>query len=189
LEQLATQLTATVRDPRDLLELPALLASVGVRVAHVDKFDDSRIDGAAFFDDSGPVIGLSGRIAKFDAILLTLLHEIAHIHLGHVHEHTVLDIDLGDTATNARERKADQTAALWALPKVLSIDQPISRGSVLSCAGSLGVHPALIVGRLHHDGVLPVSHLNGLVPGVRSQLEAWLEAEVLAVTRARPISR
>jgi hypothetical protein len=36
----------------------------------------------------------------------------------------------------------------------------------------------LIVGRLHHDGVLPRSHLNGLVPGVRSQLEAWLGAQM-----------
>jgi len=115
----------------------------------------------------GPVIGLSGRIAKLDSVLFTLLHEIAHIHMGHVNERGALDIDLPSTATSVRERQADKTAARWALPKALGIKAPISRGSVLSSAEMLGVHPALIVGRLHHDGVLPWSHLNGLVPGVR----------------------
>lgn len=178
LGQLGAQLAATVREPKDLLVLPARLGEVGVRFVHVEKFDDSKIDGAAFFDDRGPVIGLSGRIAKFDSILFTLLHEIAHIHLGHVHEHAALDIDLAGIATSAREREADKTAARWALPKTLRIKQPISRAGVISCAESIGVHPALVVGRLHHDGVLPWSHLNGLVPGVRSELEAWLEVQV-----------
>jgi HTH-type transcriptional regulator / antitoxin HigA len=178
LELLGAQLAATVREPKDLLGLPARFDDVGVRFVHVDKFDDSKIDGAAFFDDRGPVIGLSGRIAKFDSILFTLLHEIAHIHLGHVHEHAALDIDLAGIATSAREREADKTAARWALPKTLRIKQPISRAGVISCAESIGVHPALVVGRLHHDGVLPWSHLNGLVPGVRSELEAWLEVQV-----------
>ncbi|HEY8654559.1 MAG TPA: HigA family addiction module antitoxin [Dermatophilaceae bacterium] len=178
LELLAEQLTATVREPEDLLYLPARLAAVGVRLVHTVRFDDSKIDGAAFFDDRGPVIGLSGRIAKLDSVLFTLLHEIAHIHMGHVNERGALDIDLPSTATSVRERQADKTAARWALPKALGIKAPISRGSVLSSAEMLGVHPALIVGRLHHDGVLPWSHLNGLVPGVRSQLETWLEAEM-----------
>jgi len=178
LERLGAHLATTVREPKDLLQLPARLDGVGVRLVHVGKFDDSKIDGTAFSDEDGPVIGLSGRIAKFDSILFTLLHEIAHIHLGHIREHSALDIDLGGTATSARERQADKTAARWALPKVLKLSQPISRGGVISCAESLGVHPALIVGRLHHDGLLPWSHLNGLVPGVRSQLEAWLEVRV-----------
>jgi HTH-type transcriptional regulator / antitoxin HigA len=178
LERLSAQLAKTVREPKDLVQLPIRLEGVGVRLVHIGKFDDSKIDGAAFFDDMGPVIGLSGRIATFDGILFTLLHEIAHIHLGHVKEHSALDIDLAGTATSARERQADKTAARWALPKALGIREPISRAGVLSYAETLGVHPALIVGRLHHDGVLPWSHLNGLVPGVRSQLEAWLEVRV-----------
>lgn len=178
LELLAEQLTVTIREPEDLLGLPAQLAGVGVRLVHTVRFDDSKIDGAAFFDDSGPVIGLSGRIAKLDSVLFTLLHEIAHIHLGHVQTRGVVDIDLRGTATSVLERQADKTATRWALPKALNLKAPISRGGVLACAESMGVHPAMVVGRLHHDGVLPWSHLNGLVPGVRSQLEAWLEAKL-----------
>lgn len=178
LELLAARLTATIREPEDLLGLPAQLAAVGVRLVHTVRFDDSKIDGAAFFDDIGPVIGLSGRIAKLDSVLFTLLHEIAHIHLGHVAKRGAVDIDLLGTTTSVRERQADKTATRWALPKPVSIKAPISRDGVLACAESLGVHPAMVVGRLHHDGVLPWSHLNGLVPGVRSQLEAWLEAKV-----------
>ena len=178
LELLAERLTATVREPDDLLGLPAQLAAVGVRLVHTVRFDDSKIDGGAFFDDCGPVIGLSGRIAKLDSVLFTLLHEIAHIHLGHVQEHGAVDFDLRGTPTNVREQEADKTAARWALPRALSAKEPVSRGWVLTRAESLGVHPAVIVGRLHHQGVLPWSHLNGLVPDVRSQLEAWLEAKV-----------
>lgn len=75
--------------------------------------------------------------------------------------------------------RLQDTYRLWKLSQsqLDEIKAPISRGGVLACAESLGVHPAMVVGRLHHEGLLPWSHLNGLVPGVRSQLEAWLEVK------------
>ena len=179
LELLAEQLTATVREPEDLLELPARLAAVGVRLVHTVRFDDSKIDGAAFFDDLGPVIGLSGRIAKLDIVLFALLHEIAHIHLGHVAQAVswILIFSAPPRASENDKQTRSPRGGPYPRPWALR-SADLAWGVVLACAESLGVHPAMVVGRLHHDGVLPWSHLNGLVPGVRSQLEAWLEAKV-----------
>lgn len=139
--------TRNSREGWAVLGLPAQLAAVGVRLVHTVRFDESMIDGAAFFDDVGPVIGLSGRTAKLDSVLFTLLHEIAHIHLGHVEKRGAVDIDLLGAATSVRERRAGKTATQWALPRTLSIKAPISRGGVLACAESLGGHPAMVVGK------------------------------------------
>jgi HTH-type transcriptional regulator/antitoxin HigA len=167
----AERLTRTVRQPADLVRLPKRFAEVGVRLVHVARFDKSKIDGAAYRDGDGPVIALSGRIARFDSLLFTLLHEIAHIHAGHVGY--VIDDDIESPSTTASEAAADGLANRWALAEPLIINAPISRAKVLGCAERLGVHPAVVVGRLHHDGSLPWSHLNNLVPNARAYLESW----------------
>ena len=128
--------TRNSREGWAVLGLPAQLAAVGVRLVHTVRFDESMIDGAAFFDDVGPVIGLSGRTAKLDSVLFTLLHEIAHIHLGHVEKRGAVDIYLLGAATSVRERRAGKTATQWALPRTLSIKAPISRGGGFSPAPS-----------------------------------------------------
>jgi len=170
---LATQLTRTVRQPTDLIGLPRCLAEIGVRLVYVTRFDKSKIDGAAYCDEDGPIVALSGRISRFDSVLFTLLHEIAHVRSGHVGY--FIDDDIGSPSTSAIEIAADDLAQQWALPQPLVIDAPISRAKVLRCAGQLGVSPAVVVGRLHHAGKLPWSHLNNLVPNVRPFLEAWSE--------------
>lgn len=88
---------------------------------------------------------------------------------------TVVTIDenLGGPASDAREAEADELAGAWILPEPLALTGRVSGSSVSAEASRLGVHPALVVGRLHHEGALPWSHLNKLVPSVRSYLEGW----------------
>lgn len=171
LATIAEQLTRVVRQPADLVGLPKRFADVGVRLVHVARFDRSKIDGATYRNDDGPVVALSGRITRFDGVLFTLLHELAHIHLGHVGY--TLDDDIQSPGATAREAAADETAKRWATPAPLTIDAPISRVKVVRCAEGLGVHPAVVVGRLHHEGKLPWSHLNNLIPNARAYLEQW----------------
>ena len=173
LGDLAASLTRTVVQPADLERLPASLADVGVRLVHLEPFKSSKIDGASYIDDRGPVIALSGRIPGLDSVLFTLLHEMAHIQLGHVSHGYAIDVDLGSPAIDAREIGADDLASRWALSEGLAVALPASRSKILACAQQIGVHPAVIVGRLHHTGRLPWSHLNNLIPNVRSHLSAW----------------
>lgn len=60
--------------------------------------------------DGHPVIGISGRGKRLDKILFTILHETAHILLGHLVDNgeVILDDLSDDSADN--EAEADQLA-------------------------------------------------------------------------------
>lgn len=170
LRSLASGLTQTISTPESLEDLPRQFEQVGVRLVYVPKFKGSKIDGAAFLDGS-PTIALAGRIQAMDSVLFTLLHESAHLFLKHVGLH--LDEDLARREASEIEAAADDLAASWALPEEHRIAGTISRAKVITRASALGVHPSVIVGRLHYERVLPWTHLNGLVPSVRRHLETW----------------
>lgn len=174
LVELCQALTRLVADAAEITALPARFAKAGVRLVRVPPFKNSKIDGAAFTDGRGPVIALSGRIARLDSVLFTLLHECAHLVLGHTTDGALLDEDLGGGGHGAgREGQADARASTWALPDPLRVSGRVSKAKVLAEADRLGVHAAVIVGRLHHDGALAWSHLNGLIPNVRAELDSW----------------
>ena len=118
----AEQFARTLRPvPHSLLPLPRLLADCGVRVVFCEGLRGGKLDGAAMFlPDRKAVIGLTTRGNRFDITLFTLLHECAHITLGHVTPDTpeaVLDEDITtNTANTAHETAADDQARQWLLP-------------------------------------------------------------------------
>jgi HTH-type transcriptional regulator / antitoxin HigA len=171
---LAAEVSQTV-DPDNIHALPARFAMVGVRLVYVPPFKSGKIDGAAFRDARGPVIALSGRYGQLDRVVFTLLHEAAHIFHGHIDEDAYhLDEELMNTeGCDASEREADDLAGQWALPDFPAVAAPVSRQTVLSLAAQMRVHPAIVVGRLHHEEVLPWKNLNDLRPNVRTSLERW----------------
>lgn len=142
-------------------------------MVYVPPLKSCKIDGAAFDDESGPVIALSARIQGLDSVMFTLLHEVAHVTLGHLGQGSVVDIDLADHEVSGREAKADEEASTWALRETVGLRAPVSRAQVIEQAKRLRVHPAIVVGRLHHTGDLPWENLNNLVPSVRPILERW----------------
>ncbi len=171
---LATETVRRLRDPGALATLPELFSDNGIRLVYVQAFNSGKIDGGAYIDDVGvPVIGLSGRIQRLDSIVFTLLHELAHLHLGHLDNGITLDTDVCAAAENETERSADRQAVRWALPEQIGLTAPISKRAVVARAEAMGVHPALIVGRLQHQRILPWTHMRDLTPNVRGLLAAW----------------
>lgn len=61
----------------------------------------------------------------------------------------------------------------WAILDPPRIHGRISQAKVLAEAERLGVHAAVVVGCLHHDGTLAWRHRNGLIPNVRAHLDTW----------------
>lgn len=173
LSTFATNLTRIIVQPRDLRLLPERLAETGVRLVHIEAFKGSKIDGASWKDERGPIIGISARLQGLDSIVFTLLHEIAHITLGHVDDGIAIDSGEGSEQDNGREEDANNLAATWAIPRRLELPPRISRSSVEKFSSELGIHPAIVVGRLHHTGKLSWSHLNQLVPKVREYVSEW----------------
>ena len=89
--ELASNLPQRIKSPRDFESLPIQFAGAGVKLVHIDTFPTSKLDGCAFVVDGAPVIGLTGRGKRLDKVFFTLLHEAAHVLLGHVGSAPIVD--------------------------------------------------------------------------------------------------
>lgn len=175
LDDLASRLTRVVAKPKDFATLPTLFAEVGVRLVFVEAFPGSKMDGCSFLLDGAPVIGISGRGKRFDKVLFTLLHEIAHICNGDLdEEHLVID-DQGESPTLGLEEPANHQAASWVLPKKLPvIPERINQGWVNAVATDQGIHPIVLIGRLQNAGRIPwKTTLVRNAPSVLNELAKW----------------
>lgn len=173
LEKLAQELSRRLDTPSALADLPARFAEVGVRLVYVEAFPSSKLDGVSFMLEESPVIALSGRGQRMDKVLFTLLHEIAHVLLGHVDAGPVIDDP--DVHTLGQERPADARAAEWVLPRPIGpLPARIGKGWIEATAAELGVHPIIIIGQLQKAGALHWrSVLAKDAPTVTAQLQTW----------------
>src|SRR6202012_5409268 len=90
LAHLAAELPRIVTRPEKFRDLPSLFGEVGVLLVYIEALPGAKIDGCAFFMDGTPIIGLSGRGKRMDKVLFTLLHESAHLALGHVKQDGII---------------------------------------------------------------------------------------------------
>jgi HTH-type transcriptional regulator / antitoxin HigA len=176
-ESLAGILTRAHKTSDDFENLPQRLNQVGVRLIYVGAFPGAKIDGCAMFVDGYPVIGLSGRGKRLDKVLFTLLHEIAHILLGHVDaEHLIVeDLDDKRGQETAIEREADREAQSWVFPDGFpDVPARIDGAWIVQTAEELGVAPIVLVGQLQHLGRLDWrTTLAKNAPSVSNALESW----------------
>ena len=147
------QLSAKQEGPRDAVEY---LLSKGIKVVILHNFAKTYVDGAIFFDDVTPVIGLSLRYDRLDNFWFTLLHEVAHLFLGHVNDNTVIfdDMDLDVTDPENKEAQADE----YAKNSLISIEKwkkfvngHVSIAQVCAAAQEWQVSPAIVAGRYRHE--------------------------------------
>lgn len=175
LERLAEQVSQMVQDPSGFATLPKAYAKAGVRLVYVEAFPSSKLSGASFLLDDGPVIALSGLRQRLDIVLFTLLHETAHVVRGDIEISDGLIVDDEDQPhTLGNEVETDDLAASWMLPEAIP-DPPgrINQEWVENAAALMGVHPIVIVGRLQKAGMLPwrtalVKNAPNVVPYLRS---------------------
>lgn len=162
--------------PSDLTGLADDLADHGVVLVVEPGLKGSKLDGAALFTDRGTaVVGLTARYDRFDMFVFTLLHELAHLILGHVTSSggALVDEDVGSGAVvSGVERAANDSAADWIFPGGFVPPKPVSTPSIARHATNYGVHPSLVIGRLQRDGLLEWSQLRNHVPKVKPYLEA-----------------
>ncbi len=172
LEELAERLVHDIVNVHDLHHLQAWLAACGVALVVVAPLRSSKIDGVSMMVDGTPVVGLSARGDRMDAFVFTLLHELAHLLLGHLDGGGVnLDENIGDPDGSEREQDANERAANWILPKEFSLPGRPNTAAVLAAAQAYGVHTCFVVGRLQREEVLGWNEMRRLVPKVRPYLE------------------
>ncbi len=157
LESLAAELPRVAQAGPDVLpRLPGLLGECGVCLVFAEGLRGGKLDGAVtVLRDGRPVIGLTTRGNRFDSILYTLLHECAHLALGHVGPGSgtpaaIYDDDLFEPSEDAREQEANRQVSEWLFPggfKCSSMSLP----SIVEAATRYEVHPSIVMGRIHFE--------------------------------------
>lgn len=94
-----------------------------------------------------------------DRFWFTFFHEAAHILLHGKKEIFLDEFDGGEKLESEQEREADRWASEFLIPSEYEAELPglKSKQSVSEFAEKLGIHPAIVVGRLQHDGVIPMN--------------------------------
>ena len=159
--------------PAELDRLVGWFAEVGVILVIQTPLRGSKIDGAVFRRaDSTPVIGLTLRGDRFDILVFTLLHEVAHLVKGHLDRDIVVDVDLDrGESIEGIEGETNRLAATWIFPNGLTLEGPVSTATILELAEAHKVHPSLVIGRLQHAGQLGWNRFRNHIPRVRPHLK------------------
>lgn len=170
----AVEFKAALRDIRKLTLLPPrqfqsqlteLCGRCGVVVVFIKELPGSGASGATFWtmNHSRPVIMLSLRYKTEDSLWFTFFHESAHILL---HGKRDLFIE-GVGSEDDREEEANRFAADFLIPadrlrSLVTSPGHLSHDRIRRFAADLGIAPGIVVGRLQHEKVLPLSHCNSL---------------------------
>jgi HTH-type transcriptional regulator/antitoxin HigA len=177
LAKLAALLPRSVKTAEDFAALPEQFSVAGVRLVYVEALPGAKIDGCAMLVDGYPVIGLSGRGKRLDKVLFTLLHEVAHILLGHVDSNRFIieNLDDGDPRESVDETKANDGAVGWIFPLGYpSVPSRINAPWIHHTAAELGLAPITLIGQLQKRGRLDWrTTLAKNAPSVTGVLPDW----------------
>lgn len=155
----------TRREPGEFAPaMTAICASAGVALVFIPAVPRSQVSGAVkWLSPTKAMIGLS-LLGRFeDRFWFTFFHELCHV-LKHQKKLVFLDNE-GGACDDADEAEADRFAADVLIPRSLLPQLAFVRHTneaVTAFASRIGVSPAIVVGRMQHEGWLPRSHLNGL---------------------------
>ena len=137
------------------------LAQHGIRLVVVKHLSRTHLDGAALrLVDRMPVISLTLRYDRLDNFWYCLAHELAHVgrHFAHDDAQPYVD-DFSATSLPGgqlpkEEQEADEWAnealvpqSVWQSSAVISNPSPTN---VIALADDLGVHPAIVAGRVRY---------------------------------------
>jgi len=172
------------KNPEDIRLVPKVLAEGGIRLVLIEGLSKGRIDGAAFWlDEFSPVIVLSLRYDRIDHFWFALLHELGHVaNLDALEGKPILDVDLvGENAIPFAdktdvEKRADLFAEDFLVKKnemehFIARFRPLySKQRIKNFSARIGVHPAIVLGRLQHRKEVDWSHSREMLVKVRDIL-------------------
>ena len=133
------------------------LAEHGIALVVERHLPRTHLDGAALrLRDGRPVIGLTLRYDRIDNFWFSLMHELAHVglHMDNGEDEPFID-DLSLNVTDPLEKEADRQARDALIPAEIWESNPVrEKATVLAVydlAQEVGVHPAVIAGRVRHE--------------------------------------
>lgn len=156
-------------EPPDVFQprVVELCASAGVAVVFIPQLPKTRASGATqWLSKDKALIQLSLRYKTDDHLWFSFFHEAAHVFL---HQKRDVFIEfVCEQEKSVAEIEADRFAADFLIsPQDLEMliqknKGRFSKEKIQAFANERGVAPGIVVGRLQHEGHLPMSHCNDL---------------------------
>ncbi len=156
----------TLQEPEEWSpRLRDIMAECGVRIVYVPHLPQTYAHGATRWHLGAPLVQLSVRGRYEDIFWFSLFHEIGHILRGHSRKGILIAWDDEGHKDNL-EHEADHFAANALIPPNdygrFTQRGTFSEAAVRDFAAQIGVCPGIVVGRLHHEDLLPYTYLNSL---------------------------
>jgi len=149
------------KHPKDFFKkLQGICLETGVKVVHTPCINKAPINGATRWMNDTPLIQLTGRFKRNDGFWFTFFHEAGHIVLHGKKDIFLENIDYSEK-DKQKEKEADDFAIRWTLTQEEEQEiieaAPLNESSIKSFAKKFNTHPAIIIGRLQHDKLIPYS--------------------------------
>jgi len=179
LRALGASLSTTVLTHDDMRGLPTRFAEFGITLTFVPPYPGAKIDGVCTLVDGHPLIAVSGRGGRWDKVMFTIAHELAHVAMGHLDSTSLFVTDASITSSSGveiQEAQADLCAGHWLIPSIDALRcRPLSVAAIEDFAQREGIPLSLVIGRLQSEGLLPwTSRLNKRIDSVKEDIETWI---------------
>ena len=147
------------KHPGDFAQkLQSICISAGVKVVYTPCLPKAPISGSTRWLKNNPLIQLSGRYKRNDSFWFTFFHEAGHIILHGKKDIFLEKIEYSHYDKN-KEEEADKFAIDWTLTeqeeKEIIDSAPLTEADIKLFAKRFNTHPAIIIGRLQHDKLIP----------------------------------
>lgn len=148
-----------VEQPIDFFkQLQELCLQAGVVLLFTPKLPKVPLSGSTRWIYNTPLIQLTARYKKNDSFWFTFFHELGHIIL---HGKKYISLENVDFAASdpEKEEEAHQFAISHTFTneqeKEVLQNETITEQDIIDFAKKFNTHPAMIIGRLQHDGYIP----------------------------------
>jgi len=141
-------------------QLQELCLQAGVVLLFTPKLPKVPLSGSTRWLNNTPLIQLTARYRKNDSFWFTFFHELGHIIL---HGKKYISLESVDFA--AADQEKEEEAHQFAVEITFTNDQEkellenktITEQDIIDSAEKFNTHPAMIIGRLQHDGLISYS--------------------------------
>lgn len=147
------------KQPADFFpQLQSLCAEAGVKVVYTPCLPKAPISGSSRWLNDTPLIQLSARYGQNDRFWFTFFHEAGHILLHGKKYISLENIEFSEAEVD-KEKEADEFSVNWTFTpeqeKEVLAAAPLNENDIAAFAQKFNTHPAMIIGRFHHKGLLP----------------------------------
>lgn len=159
----------TKKSPEEFTpRLQEIFSKCGVAFVILPALKNSGINGAVkWINSERVVLAMNDRRTYADTFWFSLFHEICHVMQQKTKTVFVAyEMKIMKEYDNALENDANNFAQRYLVPekeyRKFVENKYFSNEDIVMFANAIGIHPGIVVGRLQHDGIIPITRCTNL---------------------------